>query len=172
MQATAPFSDPAARKGVVRLSCGPEDPPDEDPPAGGSAPQPHKPKAGPPGGMGPGRGRRKEENPPETPGREGCVTVYGYRWYDPVTGRWPSRDPIEERGGINLYGFVGNDGVNKRDVLGLRNQGECIWHLFMGHATTHERPAVERLAQMDFSQFRPGDRCAFVTCNHEWVDAP
>jgi len=31
---------------------------------------------------------------------------------------WPSRDPIGERGGINLYGFVGNDGVNKWDILG------------------------------------------------------
>jgi len=47
------------------------------------------------------------------------VAYYGYRYYDPVTGRWPSRDPIEEQGGINLYGFVGNDGVNRRDVLGL-----------------------------------------------------
>ena len=44
---------------------------------------------------------------------------YGYRWYDPRTGRWPSRDPIAERGGVNLYGFVGNDGVNKWDLLGL-----------------------------------------------------
>lgn len=26
-------------------------------------------------------------------------------------GLWPSRDPIGERGGVNLYGFVGNDGV-------------------------------------------------------------
>jgi RHS repeat-associated protein len=43
---------------------------------------------------------------------------YGYRYYDPLTGRWPSRDPIEERGGVNLYGFVGNDGVNKWDYLG------------------------------------------------------
>ena len=33
---------------------------------------------------------------------------YGYRYYDPVTGRWPSRDPIGEKGGVNLYGFVGN----------------------------------------------------------------
>jgi RHS repeat-associated protein len=46
------------------------------------------------------------------------VTDYTYRWYDPVTGRWPSRDPIEEEGGINLYGFVGNDGVNWWDLLG------------------------------------------------------
>jgi len=44
---------------------------------------------------------------------------YGYRYYDPLTGRWPSRDPIEEMGGENLYGFVVNDGVNKLDYLGL-----------------------------------------------------
>jgi len=31
---------------------------------------------------------------------------------------WPSRDPIEEDGGVNLYGFVGNDGVDKQDYLG------------------------------------------------------
>ncbi len=43
---------------------------------------------------------------------------YGYRYYDPLTGRWPSRDPIEEKGGLNLHGFVGNDGVNKWDLLG------------------------------------------------------
>ena len=29
------------------------------------------------------------------------------------------RDPIEENGGINLYGFVGNDGVGRCDYLGL-----------------------------------------------------
>jgi hypothetical protein len=32
---------------------------------------------------------------------------------------WPSRDPIGESGGINLYAFVGNDGVNYWDKLGL-----------------------------------------------------
>jgi RHS repeat-associated protein len=44
---------------------------------------------------------------------------YGYRYYDPVTGRWPSRDPIEERGGLNLYGFVENNGVGEIDAFGL-----------------------------------------------------
>jgi RHS repeat-associated protein len=44
---------------------------------------------------------------------------YGYRYYDPVTGRWPSRDPIGENGGENLYGMVGNNVVNKGDYLGL-----------------------------------------------------
>jgi len=51
--------------------------------------------------------------------RETGWLYYGFRYYDPVTGRWPSRDPIGERGGLNLYGFVGNDGVRAWDVLGL-----------------------------------------------------
>ncbi|MCF7676399.1 MAG: RHS repeat-associated core domain-containing protein [Akkermansiaceae bacterium] len=50
---------------------------------------------------------------------------YGYRWYDPLTGRWPSRDPIGERGGVNLYGFVGNDGVDYSDRLGAVINTEC-----------------------------------------------
>jgi RHS repeat-associated protein len=45
---------------------------------------------------------------------------YGYRWYDPLTGRWLSQDPIGEMGGLNLYGFVENDGVNAWDFLGQR----------------------------------------------------
>ena len=53
---------------------------------------------------------------------------YGYRYYDPQTGRWPSRDPINERGGINLYGFVGNDGVSGIDFLGL----DLAWSVFKG----------------------------------------
>jgi RHS repeat-associated protein len=44
---------------------------------------------------------------------------YGYRYYAPDTGRWLSRDPIGEKGGINLYGMVGNDAVNRSDYLGL-----------------------------------------------------
>jgi len=46
------------------------------------------------------------------------VTDYGYRYYDPATGRWPSRDPIEEQGGMNMYGFVGNDGISFVDKNG------------------------------------------------------
>jgi RHS repeat-associated protein len=48
------------------------------------------------------------------------LLYYGYRYYSPALGRWLSRDPIEERGGLNLYGFVGNDPVNKWDRLGLQ----------------------------------------------------
>ena len=47
------------------------------------------------------------------------LLYYGYRYYNAETGRWLSRDPIEEDGGLNLYGMVGNDPVNRRDLLGL-----------------------------------------------------
>ena len=40
---------------------------------------------------------------------------------------WPSRDPIEEEGGINLYGFVGNDGVNYVDLVGLSKLPGTVW---------------------------------------------
>lgn len=45
---------------------------------------------------------------------------YGYRYYSASTGRWLNRDPIGEEGGVNLYGFVGNDPVNKWDLWGLK----------------------------------------------------
>ena len=40
------------------------------------------------------------------------------RWYDPVTGRWLSNDPIGISGGLNQYVFCGNNPVNFRDPLG------------------------------------------------------
>ena len=46
------------------------------------------------------------------------LVYYGHRYYQPRTGRFLNRDPIEESGGLNLYGFCGNNGVNRWDVLG------------------------------------------------------
>ena len=52
---------------------------------------------------------------------------YGYRFYDPVVQRWLNRDPIDERGGVNLYGILSNDPENKVDVLGLGPVGLPGW---------------------------------------------
>ena len=58
--------------------------------------------------------------------------VSGYRYYSPELGRWPSRDPIHERGfrifapyivgeifGQRGYAFVDNAPLHHHDVLGL-----------------------------------------------------
>jgi len=42
-----------------------------------------------------------------------------YRAYDADLGRWISRDPIAEQGGINLYRYVSNNPINIWDPLGL-----------------------------------------------------
>ena len=44
---------------------------------------------------------------------------WGRRWYSPFLGRWVSRDPIGETGGVNLYGACGNDPVTLIDPVGL-----------------------------------------------------
>jgi RHS repeat-associated protein len=45
---------------------------------------------------------------------------YGYRYLEPLTGRWLSRDPIGEDGGFNLYGCNLNNSVDQIDLLGMR----------------------------------------------------
>jgi RHS repeat-associated protein len=47
---------------------------------------------------------------------------YGLRYYNPSTGRWLSRDPMEEQGGTNVYGFVGNDALGHFDPYGLASE--------------------------------------------------
>jgi RHS repeat-associated protein len=42
-----------------------------------------------------------------------------YRVYDPNTARWLSRDPIKEKGGLNLYEYCNDDGINSIDPQGL-----------------------------------------------------
>lgn len=44
------------------------------------------------------------------------------RWYDPITGRFLSKDPIGISGGLNQYVFCGNNPVNVTDPDGLAPQ--------------------------------------------------
>ena len=46
------------------------------------------------------------------------ITKYGFRYLDPVAGRWASSDLIEEQGGVNLHNFVANNSINIIDSLG------------------------------------------------------
>ncbi len=57
------------------------------------------------------------------------------RWYDPLTGRWLSNDPIGISGGVNQYVFCNNNPVNSRDPIGLCQDtwGSWCWYQNMPH---------------------------------------
>ena len=48
------------------------------------------------------------------------LNYYGYRYYNPSTGRWLSRDPLEEEGGEGLYVWAANDPGTHIDLYGLQ----------------------------------------------------
>ncbi len=51
---------------------------------------------------------------------ETSLVMYQLRPYAPGLGRWMSRDPIRERGGANVYCWVGNNAITFFDILGLK----------------------------------------------------
>ena len=57
----------------------------------------------------------------------------GLRFYFPETGRWLSRDPAGEEGGVNLFVFVGNMPVDAVDPFGI-----TAWTVFaIGDSLTY-----------------------------------
>lgn len=51
------------------------------------------------------------------------LPLEAHAFYNPSTGRWLNRDPIEERGGLNPYALVANTPVQNFDLVGLC--GKC-----------------------------------------------
>ena len=47
------------------------------------------------------------------------LTLTWFRAYNPITGRWLSRDPIREKGGTNMYIYVHNNPIQFKDPTGL-----------------------------------------------------
>ena len=91
---------------------------------------------------------------------------YGYRFFSPELSRWVNRDPIEEDGGLNGFGFSENDPLNLYDKLGLFGAGKQ-------YAKTHGFIAVsvlgislDQLVQkpvpFGHSDFAGGNRFDFV----------
>lgn len=74
-------------------------------------------------------------------------------YYNPETGTWASRDPIGETGGMNLYGFVGNQPTGRLDVLGKAE-------LYFSGLT------VLRLSDAERAQVRENFRKALNSANY------
>ncbi len=92
--------------------------------------------------------------------------LYKYRHYDPQLGRWPSRDPIRERGGVNLYAFVENDSLNKWDALGwvTIKRSENVIILDQKGKTGY----VSHTAKVTFKKFNKDGKCCFTADTIEW----
>jgi RHS repeat-associated protein len=122
----------SAQQAVMTPPSRPQAPPEDDPPVGNAPKSPPPPPKPPSGGFFSNSLPTNDLDDDSLPAKPTGVTDYGYRWYDPVTGRWPSRDPIEESGGMNLYLFVVNNAIYAQDYLGLKGNGHHIipWSLF------------------------------------------
>jgi RHS repeat-associated protein len=81
------------------------------------------------------------------------MLYYGFRYYNPETGRWLNRDPIGERGGINLYAFCSNDSVNRFDPFGLLDSSEALDHYKGGTGT----PLRMDFNDIDTSKVKPSE---------------
>ena len=77
------------------------------------------------------------------------LSLTKYRAYDANMGRWLSRDPIAEAGGINIYDYVLNDPINGIDRLGLDIE-------FSGTRREQEyiKNAIQELAAASFNNSR------------------
>ena len=74
--------------------------------------------------------------------------MYPARPDNPSTGRWLSRDPIGEAGGVNLMAFTHNDLVNLIDPFGLwtRDTWSGGWAAYTGTATAECGDTLSDLA--------------------------
>jgi RHS repeat-associated protein len=61
------------------------------------------------------------------------LLCYSYRYYNPSTGAWFSRDPIGEAGGLNVSGFLANGVTGSVDPFGLE-QFQIWASAFIPHA--------------------------------------
>jgi RHS repeat-associated protein len=63
--------------------------------------------------------------------QETGLLYYGRRYLNVSTGRFLSKDPIGERGGLNLYALLRNNAVNFIDVLGLSELSAAQYRTFI-----------------------------------------
>ncbi len=56
---------------------------------------------------------------------------FGVRDYDAKIGRWTNKDPIGFAGGMNQYGYVHNNPINRIDPYGKDDEGNGFFKCFV-----------------------------------------
>ncbi len=101
-------------------------------------------------------------------------------FYNPSTGRWLSRDPIDEKGGVNLYAFGRNQPQDQVDALGLaagcrRCRVKSLtlipgaWHIQPGYGSLYFNFTIKATLS---DEWRLGDRDDPKCCKYiQWMTA-
>ena len=99
------------------------------------------------------------------------LVYYNYRYYSPELGRWISRDPTEEEGGVNLYAMVGNNPVNRWDHLGF-----SFWNEFWNIYERMEYEKVKRRVEELYLWFKDDEGYLiferWALGKGDWLNAP
>jgi RHS repeat-associated protein len=92
------------------------------------------------------------------------LAYFGYRMYSPVIGKWLTFDPIEEKGGINLYVYVQNNPINLIDPWGQKplSAGHLDWFAREISVTGGPPPGVDT-PPCDTTWLECWDRCRWFT---------
>jgi RHS repeat-associated protein len=120
------LADPVTGAVVAHVECSPFG--SRPRPSGGDSRPDHRERSERPVGSGNllvSSGPLAAANPYRFSSKEHDATgfaYYGYRYYSPELGRWINRDPIGERGGVNLRAFCANAPALSIDPVGFREQ--------------------------------------------------
>jgi RHS repeat-associated protein len=95
----------------------------------------------------------------------GDLYNYGYRHYCSDLGRWISRDPINEKGGFNLYGFVYSNPIKNIDILGNIVKCHWKWKFEYDHVRWHGETSLDFKENFEYKILHNPFRFGFTAYN-------
>ncbi len=104
------------------------------------------------------------------------LVYYNYRYYSPTLGRWLSRDPIGEIGGINLYNACNNNLVKYYDLQGMAAASETKYAnatVYAYHQRQEAKEKAEREAHYNRNEGKNSPPATKEEAESQnWIPAP